>query len=192
MKPASPKAVRARLLEYVNRPHDEEANSKPGIVVAKFNEALAEAYSTVAGADARRYLVWGFCFGKPEERLHEIRSADLTTGQIFALKKWIGSHKIMDEWTERAEFVYEARWVLALCSTLLHLQDEPNYPLLGEFLAGLTEYQMDAERGMPSEIALSLGGVPQEIAPDVEDERKAATLIQSPQKFESDLEFMEI
>lgn len=147
MGTANPKRVRNRLHDYASRPVEPVTRGSKGSVVDAFDRVLATSDAGQWKGSERRYWVWGFCFCDPGEELKPLRSGDLTDGQWFALKQWVGSKKQGDVWTVRASFANEARWVLALASTINFLQvAEPGRYTFSEWLDGLEEKgEMDQE-----------------------------------------------
>lgn len=162
MKIASPKAVRNRLNEYARRPCDPASNGDKGAVVGEFARALESAPSQ-NNPDMRRYLVWGFCFTPDDEQIKRFRSGDLTDGQVFALKKWIGFFKNHeDEWDRRAAFKAEVRQILSMAETLdfLKRQSETKATTMGEWMDKLEEKTYDVEKaGMVSSADEDMGDV---------------------------------
>ena len=161
MKIASPKAVRARLAEYAQRPVEVTQGDK-GAVVGAFHDALQDAPgNNKYEVEEMRYLVWGFCFGKEDEQLKMIKSGDLADGQIFALKKWVGFYKNdLDEWEQRETFRMEVRQIFALTSMLYMLDEKGETMTLKEWLSGLEEAVHEIEKsGMVQSAVDDLGGV---------------------------------
>lgn len=176
MRIASPKAVRNRLNEYAKRPHDPISNGDKGAVVGEFARAL-ESVPSQNDPDACRYLVWGFCFTPGDEMIKPLRSRDLTDGQIFALKKWIGFFKNHeDEWDRRAAFKTEVRQVLSIAETLdfLKRQSETKVTAMGEWMDKLEEKTYDVEKaGMVSSAIEDMGGVVTREMDDTPEYREA-------------------
>lgn len=128
MATANPKAVRNRLQDLATRPVEAPTRGSKGMIVSAFDRALQDADHPLSTSE-RRYLVWGFCFCDPSgAAIKPLRSADLTPGQWFALKQWVGAAKAGEEWAVRATFAEEARWVLALAVMVnLLLTDHPGF-----------------------------------------------------------------
>lgn len=136
---ANPKKVRERLFEYASRPVGVMKPGERGSIINAFDRALKDAHTgNQYIGDDRRYWVWGFCFAPTDGEMKPLRSKDLTDGQWFALKKWLGARKEGDDWTIRAAFVDEARWVLGLASTIVFLQkQQPGHFTFAQWLDGL-------------------------------------------------------
>lgn len=167
MQVASPKAVRERLLEYAERPHIETTHGDRGAIIGAFEDVLLDVKGNIEDVNERRYIVWGLCFGKEDAPLEMIRSGALESGQIFALKKWVGFFKdeLTDKWCTRESFCMEVRQVYEVAS-LFHMLD--NNPLkekgdsttLGEWIAGLSTALYKIEKaGMVQSATEHLGGV---------------------------------
>lgn len=142
---ASPIAVRNRLSEYSKRPIEISKGDK-GFVIGKFNEILDQAKTSIELIpDQKRYLVWGYCFTAPEEQFEPIKSGELTDGQIFALKKWIGPFKDdNDDWYCRESFQTEARYILSVAE-MIYRVDEVEPREFGKWIEGIGAQEIEIE-----------------------------------------------
>ena len=168
MKIAPPLAVRNRLLEYSKRPV-ETTRGDLGAVVGEFNRALEDTYSVPAETDTSRYIVWGFCFTPDDQPFQMLRSKDLTDGQIFALKKWIGFYKTEEEWTHRPTFRMDARGVFNAGNAIAFVERVGEPIPIKDYLNSLSTTLIEIEdQGMIESVVVDLGGTIQTYQPNTE------------------------
>lgn len=161
---ASPKMIRSRLKHHIGHAY-EIKNGTKGFVTGAFNNALRSAPTTGHSIDEKRYIVWGFCLGSPDEILIPLQTRDLSDAHFFALKKWIGPYKDLEErWQQRPAFEIEARQILSIAEYIERYTGE--IKPIGEWLEDNVAMEIDVEpNGMASSAVNDMGGAIREYQP---------------------------
>lgn len=112
-----PEVIRYYVRWYADKYNPETiiTEGDRGAVVGEFEKSLIElGYDSkdMEKIHEKRRLICGFFFGAIDKPLEAMSAKNLTSAQIYALKRWVGFWKSEDgKWQHRQGFLAEFAWV---------------------------------------------------------------------------------